>query len=496
MEGTVLKSFQRADSSSPYPVRAGNGVLTTPGARISRQQRVTYKKKTATTNPTRPFQVADASCDYDVLTSGIHTLQDVFYVMEITNDDATLSARMPPCPAFLFSYIDEKPDGSNMQNRMYPVEMMLDLFQYTPIEQVKAIAMVLGMREGFEPNVAVGAPNAGAPPYENIPPITYDEPGAATGAAIDLGPSHRAIAPGTTETFVLPMPGAIGRSNIFVAGLKTAPRYTLYFQDAPLSNCPIVGCDAINSAVGGGIPQISLSNHYMIMKGVVYTPAVYRRIKTAVEAGLPAVRTTTWQRQIISVPNPVGGTESADLQLTGLSGKCAELNIVHRFANTDADTRHNAWSSGWGCQSPGSLVTTYPAWQPVDSQQLNNPDGTPYNFHKEEQFVQYLKGWDPERASPKGVFDRNKNYIKYTFSENIEGTVRRGEDHGCLNFGVSGKVYSYRFTPSTSIQAVYTSESEPYPPLALDFYARMISELVTRDGNLDLVRLNPTDDTI
>ncbi len=491
MEGSYLKPFERKDSSSPYPVSAG-AVVTTPAARISRQKRTVYKKKTATTNPTRAFQVEDAICDYDVLTSGIHTMCQVFLVMEITNDSAALDGRLPPNPAFLFSYIDEKPDGSNMENRMYPVEMYLDLLQYTPLEQAKMISSVLGMREGFEPNVAVGAPVAGAPPYENFPPITYDEPGAAAGAAIDLGPAHRALTAGSTDTVVLPMPGAMANKDIFVAGLDTAPRYTLSFQNAPLSNCPVVGCDALNGTTGGaGIPQISLSNHYMIIKGEIYSDAVFQRIKAGLQNSMPVMRTTSWARQILPFNSPVGGVESADLQLTGLTGQCASLDIVHNFATSDATTRHNAWSSGWGCTSPGSTLTNVPAWQPIDSQQLNLPSGDPYNYHQEEQFVQLLKNWDPQRAIPKGVFDANKNYVKYNFSSNIESTVRQGAKHGHIDLGVSGKVYSYRFKPSASIGALYAGQGETYPPLNVTVYARMYSELSVRDGTLKLTKLNP-----
>lgn len=341
----------------------------------------------------------------------------------------------------LWDKIEIMPDGSTVQDTLYP-EMMYLRFMEDINDEYRA---QIGLNYGT--NTATSRdPTTNAYSHTN-----YDAAVNGTGVIIPAGGSF---------TYYAEIPCILNHSHLFMPSLdpKRFPRIRFY-----PSNVNFRMKDPLNAYTTQS-PVILQA--LFVINGPQFIPNITAGLHN-IYSNVPAVSSgVVMERQIINY-NPSSGVETADIVLNSIVGKIAALYIILRETGV---TNEALFSSG-------TLANA--TWKQIESFTYKTSGGSVVSYEKQPVQLFRTTYWADHFKSG---LAQEKAIMFYPFCKDFMSVIYHGCDAG--SYEMTAKE-SIRFIPRSVIHNTFVDNA----PMELLVYAQRYAEVIQESGVWKICKL-------
>lgn len=447
-ELSALRSRHASEKHLRHPVVAqdpdeGTQYWTTAGAADKEYTNPVKLQINAENIPNSCFKITNAYFDLQLVTNDyIDYLDKLILQFQIQNSHPTQDMHLGPFYQ-LWDKIEFLPNGSNVQETLYPEPHYFMTFQNLPDEERANLAQNYGYNRQTDRNVALN-------PYQLR---DYDAANAGVGIV---------LAPGQTYTYFCEIPWILKYMNLYLPALgsKMWPRFRFYPSK---DNC-LMSTDPSFTPPNTANPPTILQAIFIVC-GPQLAPTIRQDLQAAYADKPTIVSGIGYDRQIINY-NPVNGVESADLVLNSITGQIAALMVILRPVGVANEALF----------SPATGQT----WREISNFTFKAGGGKVISYEKQPmqlyRSTEWRKYFNSSLALEKAVFF-------YPFCEDIMKAIEEGANTG--TFMMNGKD-TLRITPISVPVFNAFVDSDPHELLV---YVYRYSLITLHNGVLDLRKL-------
>lgn len=397
-------------------------------------------QQNAETIPAGCFSVPNIFFDIELVqTNLISYAEHILVQLQLQNSDLTPGNDLILSHFWqLWDKIEIMPDGSTVQDTIYP-EMMYLFHNLDVSDEYRA---QVGLNYGQ--NTATSRDPTTLPSTH----VNYDAARNGTGIT---------IAPGASYTFFAEIPSILTKSQLYMPALaaRQYPRIRFY---------PSSTNYALSTSLALTPPKILQA--LFVINGPSYLPSITRRLAD-IYSRTPAVTSgLVMDRQILDY-SPKTGVESSDIVINSLSGKMAGLFIIMR---TKGVTREQLFSSG-------TLANA--TWKEITQFTFKTAGGSVVGYERQPVQLFRTTYWADHFKSG---LNQEKAFLFYPFCQHLMPAIYDGCDVG--SYTMTAKE-SMRFIPVSIPGNTFVDGDS----VDLLIYALRYAQLVQGRGNVRLDRL-------
>lgn len=324
--------------------------------------RINWTQITPENIPASAFKQNDVPIDFLIPKAGVHTLKEIYFVMNLRNTDVTVNNTLGlPGSDFLFSRIEEWADGAGASNTIYP-EIAWSIRGYN--EGVEK-ALYSGLNIGYQ-NDPMTVSTLGAAYVQNQNVQQYYDHNGLTQNALDTGFVLTSPANGfNTKTLYYSCKLCLTAAKLFLGAIIRQPKIRLYCKQDPW----------LPQAVGGGGPpaavtgSLSLDNMSAYMFGNLYAPNVFSSLLSTYKSRPTVSRTMVFERQMFPL-NVTTNALTGSIPLTNFTGQYSALILMLRHAVTNFAYKQFENDNANGLQEINAVTLFDSGGDPITFQQF------------------------------------------------------------------------------------------------------------------------------
>jgi hypothetical protein len=417
-------------------------VITRPTQLVKTKQMTVQTKLTADTLVGNGWATTNSQyMDFRLMPSqNIHYVDEMDFVFTVKNDQPTVGgSNMILGPWYqMWDRIELLADGTSTADQLYSFQLFI-MNQCTRRDEERAMSAA---NEGINRDTDR---NSLSNPYTLV---NYDAAGHGNG--ITLVPQQQ-------YTYRFKVGSILDYADLFLPCLETWPCIRFYFsgKNFQMSTSPVLNTDyprLVNA-------ELLLSGTYLGDPQQLAAYKDYYSNYMSISNGI------MFDRQIVS-PFPINtGTETADIVLTGLSGKIAGIFSVMRDQSLTNEQQY----------SPGSGQT----FVNLDKVTFKQQDGTVQSFERQDvdwfRSVLWAKQWPSCLALEKCI-------LWYPFCSDPMGLLHFGTDSGSYEM-TTREIFKY--TPTTVVDNAFVDGDVK----TMEFFAVRYGQLIYHRGKLSAFKM-------
>lgn len=350
--------------------------------------------------PTSCFQTVNSFFDIEIVGSdAVDYMDHLILQLQLRNPDLVNPLTLGHFFQ-LWDKIELLPDGSNVQDTLYP-EMMYLMYMQNVTDEYRS-----------QINGNYGANQATARPINSDPRhfTNYDSANAGAGVIIP---------PGGSYTYFSEIPCIMQHMDLYLPALRSNkwPRIRFY---------PSVGNARQTNSTS--VMQPVIQQALFVVHGPQYVDSIRKQLKNAYRKAPSISAGITMERQIINY-NPVSGVESADIVLNSCVGKYMGMYMILRDTSVFGEELFSA----------GTLPNA--TWHQMDTITFKEGGGRVVSYEKQPVVLFNTVHW---ANYYKSNLAREKAFIFYSFASDPCAAIYSGADTG--SFMMTSKE-SVRVTP-------------------------------------------------
>ena len=333
------------------------------------------------------FQQANAFFDIEIVGSSAVGYADHMIVQLTLRNPDPINAMTLGHFFQLWDKIELLPDGSNVQDTLYP-EMMYLMHQLKVKDEYRSM---IGDNYGL---------NTGTNRDPTVNRYTY------TNYDSSVNGQGVIIAPGASFTYYAEIPCIFQYMDLFLPALDVNKWPRIRFYPAA-TNC--------KQTTSVSLLRPTIQQCILVIQGPQFAGGINTRLKNAYRKAPSVTSGIVCDRQIISPYTPASGRESGDIVLNSTVGKMLMLILIQR----------NTVVTGEELFSAGTLVNA--TWHEIDTFTFKRGGGAVVSYEKQPKILYdttYFTDYFPSNLA------REKAFLLYSFSTDPMSSIIHGADTG------------------------------------------------------------------
>jgi hypothetical protein len=416
-------------------------VITRPTQLVKTKQMTVQTKLTADAQLPNAWATTNSQyMDFRIMPSqNIHYVDDIDFIFTVKNNQAVGGSNMLLGPWYqMFDRVELLADGTSTADQLYPIQLFL-IDQCARRDEERAMAAF---------NEAINRDTNRDSGTDSYDLTNYDAYNHGTGYL---------LAPQEQHTYRFKVGTLLDFADLFLPTLETWPCIRFYFggKNFQMSGSPTLLTDFPILANA----ELLLSGTYLGDPSQLEAYKNYYRDYMSISNGI------MYDRQIVT-PFPINNnSETADIVLTGLSGKVAGIFALMKNQNLTNQAQF----------SPGGAQT----YTHLDKVTFKQQDGTVQSFERQDvdwfRSIMWAKQWPSCLALEKCI-------LWYPFCSDPMGLLHFGTDSGSYEMTTRE---IFKFTPLSVANNTFTDGDVK----TVEFFAVRYGQLIYHRGKLSAFKM-------